>query len=264
MTSLSHFEQLDSYLPVALNSWAVFALAVLVLSGFILVRYFAMVAIFYYLFWRKHVGVDQVHYLHDQKTRPGQVAYEIKWSVVSTLVFSVAGYLMGWLWQHGWTNIYLQLNQFGFWYLPVSLFLLSLIHEVYFYFTHVWMHRPAVYRRVHAVHHYSRKTTPWASFSFHPLEAVIQAAFLPLATLVIPLHPLAIVTYLTMMTLSAISNHLGVELISAKGVTSWFISGEHHALHHERFDCNYGLYYRFMDQVFGTDRMKEDLCKNPS
>lgn len=248
---LNHFEKIQSYLPISLAQPAGFAIAFGVVLFFILIRYFAMVAAFYFWFWRD----NSLHprQLHDQNVKPGQVKFEIKHSMVSSLVFAFFGVLMGLLWQQGLTQIYLRFDHYGYWYLPASFVLISLIHELYFYLTHRWMHIPRVYTRFHHVHHFSRKTSPWASFSFHFNEAIVQAIFLPLVVLLVPVHPVVLISYLTFMTLTAISNHLGVELISSKIITRYFISGDHHSLHHQQFNGNYGLYYCFMDRWFGTE-----------
>ncbi|NQZ17779.1 MAG: sterol desaturase family protein, partial [Bdellovibrionales bacterium] len=71
--------------------------------------------------------------------------------------------------------------------------------------------------------------------------------------LFIPIHPVVIISYLTFMTLTAISNHLGVELFKWPLLQRHFISGTHHALHHKRFNGNYGLYYCFMDRLGKTE-----------
>ena len=51
---------------------------------------------------------------------------------------------------------------------------------------------------------------------------------------------------------------LGPEEISElEELFGWFgrhlISASHHQLHHERYNSNYGLYFRFWDRLFGTD-----------
>ena len=153
----------------------------------------------------------------------------------------------------GLSQIYLSFDEYGLWYLPVSFVLYSLVHEAYFYFTHIWMHQPKYYRTVHLVHHLSVKTSPWASFSFHPWEASVHAAFLPVMVLWLPVHPTVLISYLTFMTLTAISNHLGVEVIPFKLIKDQFISGEHHGIHHKKANCNFGLYYTFIGKLFGTD-----------
>lgn len=252
-----HFEKIESYLPVQLWGLSEFLMAMTVILIFILIRYFSLVYLAYYFFWTKKNLPSSA--LHDQNIKSGQIAYEIKWSLISSIIFAFSGYLIGLLWQNGYTKIYLSYSEYGFWYLPLSLIIYSLVHEVYFYFTHVLMHVPSIYTRIHSVHHFSRKTSPWASFSFHPGEAIIQAAFIPLIVCLIPIHPTMLITYLLIMTVTAISNHLGTELISSKKLNRWFISGTHHSTHHEKYNFNFGLYYCFMDQLFKTDRKPEAL-----
>jgi lathosterol oxidase len=57
----------------------------------------------------------------------------------------------------------------------VSLALMLLLHDAWFYWTHRLMHHPKIFRHVHLVHHRSINPSPWAAYSFHPIEAVIEA-----------------------------------------------------------------------------------------
>ena len=249
----NHFEKMESYIPMDLLTLEGFLLANGVILFFVIVRYFALVGLFYGIFWNSKRSRDGD--LHDKKIKSNQVAFEIRWSLISSIVFSFSGYALGVLWQKGWTQIYLPFDEWTLAYLPMSFLIGALVHEFYFYWTHRAMHHPKLYRRIHAIHHHSVKTTPWASFSFHPWEALVHASFLPLLALVIPLHPTVIIAYLMFMTLTALSNHLGVELIPFSSVLRWFISGTHHAIHHRDFHYNYGLYFCFIDQWFGTEKL---------
>ena len=251
--TLAHYEKIEAYLPVNLLSFSGFFIAFGVILFFILFRYFFMVGGVYLLYWNKNTFSLPGINLHDKVLPERQVRNEIKWSIVSSFVFAFSGLLLGLLWQAGLTQFYVKFDQYGYLYLFFSFILYTLVHEVYFYFTHVWMHKPSIYSTVHAIHHASVKTSPWASFSFHPWEAVIHAAFLPLMVMWLPIHPLVVIFYLTFMTITAISNHLGVEVIPFKWARSLFISGEHHSLHHRRMRINFGLYYTFIDRYMGTD-----------
>lgn len=223
-----------------------------VIYAFILIRYFLMVAPFYFYFWssKRKPSALYIHQGFDRK----QIFTEIKFSIISSLIFAAAGVLLGWLWQNNFTLIYLKLETQNIPYIIFSFLALTLIHEVYFYLTHRWMHRKSVFRHVHYVHHLSKNTSPWASFSFHPLEALILALFLPFVVLVLPLHPLVLIAYMVFMTVTAISNHLGVELFKNTRILDYFISGSHHASHHYHYNSNFGLYYCFMDNLFKTAR----------
>ena len=66
------------------------------------------------------------------------------------------------------------MDKHGFSYFIFSTFLLMMIHDIYFYLTHRAMHNKKIYSVIHSIHHKSNNPTPWAAFSFHPIEAIIQ------------------------------------------------------------------------------------------
>lgn len=253
---MQHFEKLESYIPVNLLSVKGLLLSFLVIYGFILIRYFLMVAPFYFHFLNKKSNLTSSS-LADLPS--SQIKSEIKYSVISSFIFAFAGVILGILWQSDLSLMYLKFDEYGYWYLPLSFVLVTLAHEVYFYGTHRWMHQKSVFKIIHKVHHDSKNLSPWASFSFHPYEALILAAFLPLITLVIPLHPVVLISYMVFMTITAISNHLGHELIGNKFFLKHFISGTHHSYHHKFYNHNFGLYFCFMDRMFKTEHNKKEL-----
>jgi hypothetical protein len=63
---------------------------------------------------------------------------------------------------------------------------------------------------------------------------------------------------LGIMTLMGVTNHMGWELFPARLVNgragNWLITASHHELHHQKYRCNYGLYFRHWDRLCGTDR----------
>ncbi len=247
---MNHFENFDSYIPVDLTQPVWFAAAVVVSYGFIVARYFLLVGLFYFCFWKRKsqwLSKRQIY-----QTLPGgdQIFSEIKWSLATSGVFAVTGVFVGAFWQKGYSQIYLDLTKFGYWYLPVSLILMMGIHELYFYLSHRWMHKPRWFSRIHYIHHQSLQPSPWASFSFHPLEACIEALILPLLIFLIPVHPVVFIAYLTLMTVSAAINHLGFEIWLG---SRFFITGTHHSHHHRHYRSNFGLYFTFLDRVFQTE-----------
>jgi Delta7-sterol 5-desaturase len=78
----------------------------------------------------------------------------------------------------------------------------------------------------------------------------------------VPVHIGVIAALLTLMTAAAVLNHAGREVWPEAWLRSaplkWLITAEHHDLHHKRFACNYGLYFRYWDRLFGTDRPPEE------
>jgi len=107
-------------------------------------------------------------------------------------------------------------------------------------------------------HHRSVQPTPWASFSFDPIEAVSAAWLLPVMALFMPIHVGTALALLMIMTINAVFNHAGWEVYPDKWIKGWWgrhiITASHHNLHHTKFKGNYGLYFRFWDKVCGTDK----------
>jgi sterol desaturase/sphingolipid hydroxylase (fatty acid hydroxylase superfamily) len=173
------------------------------------------------------------------------------------LIFAVVGAASVVLWQQGWLKVYTELQTYPVWWLPVSLALAMLLHETYYYWVHRWMHHPRVFRLVHKVHHDSHVTSPWTAFSFHPLEGLLQAIFLPLLLLFMPMHLYVLIIQLTLMTLSSVVNHLDIEIYPKQFhkhvIGRWLIGATHHSLHHKQYKYNFGLYFTYWDKWKHTE-----------
>ncbi|MHA6718370.1 sterol desaturase family protein [Sphingomonas sp. RS6] len=188
-----------------------------------------------------------------------QIRREIGWSLASAAIYGIPAGVVAWGWQNlGWTRIYTDVDAWPLWYLPLSVLLYLFAHDSWFYWTHRWMHIPALFRRYHAVHHASRPPTAWAAMAFHWGEALTGAIVIPLLVFLIPIHVAALGLVLTVMTVMGVTNHMGWEVFPAwvwRGpMGAWLITASHHQRHHERYGCNYGLYFRFWDRLCGTDQ----------
>jgi Delta7-sterol 5-desaturase len=188
-----------------------------------------------------------------------QIRREIGWSLASAFIYGAPAGLLAWGWQeHGWTRVYTDLSAYPLWWLPASVLVYLFAHDTWFYWTHRLMHRPALFRAAHAVHHASRPPTAWAAMSFHPWEALTGAIVIPALVLVIPVHYIALAIVLAVMTVMGVTNHMGWELFPRALVRgragNWLITASHHQRHHQQYGCNYGLYFRFWDRLCGTDR----------
>lgn len=188
-----------------------------------------------------------------------QIRKEIAWSLLSAVIYGIPAGVVAWGWQSkGWTQIYTNIHAFPLWYVPLSIFAYLFAHDTWFYWTHRWMHRPALFRAAHAVHHASRPPTAWAAMSFHPWEALTGAIVIPALVFLIPIHVAALGTVLTIMTIMGVSNHMGWEMFPrwlVRGPAGdWLITATHHQRHHDQYNCNYGLYFRAWDRLCGTDK----------
>jgi lathosterol oxidase len=194
-----------------------------------------------------------------------QIRREIGWSLASAFIYGAPAGLLAWGWQeHGWTRVYTDVAAYPLWWLPASVLVYLFAHDTWFYWTHRLMHRPALFRIAHAVHHASRPPTAWAAMSFHPWEATTGAVVIPLLVLAIPIHVAALAVVLAVMTVMGVTNHMGWEMFPRALVRGraggWLITASHHQRHHQHYGCNYGLYFRFWDRVCGSDRGLGDFA----
>jgi Delta7-sterol 5-desaturase len=232
----------------------------LLLFLIVFVRYVIVSAIFFGVFYQ--IGAQK---FADRKIsmgtwKNGQFKKEIYYSALTSFVFALSGVAMLWAWQSGKTAIYTDLVTYGYWYLPVSLIIALFIHETYYYWAHRLMHSPSLFRVVHKTHHESLISSPWTAFSFHPWESLLQATIVPLIVWFLPMHIYVILSMLVIMTVSAVVNHLDIEIFPENfdqhWLGKWLIGATHHSLHHSEFNTNYGLYFTFWDKWMNTESNK--------
>ena len=234
-----------------------FLFATFVVFAIVIGRYLLIAGLFYGAFYLWFPHKWQQRKINEKAYKQGQLKKEIKWSIVTALLFAIAGSVVLVLWQKGFTKVYLNIKEYSLWWLPLSLIIALLLHETYYYWLHRWMHRPGVFKLIHKVHHDSNITSPWTAFSFHPLEGLLQAIFLPALLMVLPMHLYAIIIQLTIMTFSSVINHLDIEIYPRNFYKhffgKWLIGASHHSLHHKQFKYNYGLYFTFWDKWKKTE-----------
>ncbi|WP_394269932.1 sterol desaturase family protein [Qipengyuania sp.] len=231
-------------------------LSAVTMTGIVALRYLVTSGAFAWVTARRRPG-----YHHPLGA---QIRREIGWSLASAAIYGIPAGIVAWGWQErGWTRIYTGWNDYPVWYLALAPLLYLLVHDTWFYWTHRLMHRPSWFRVMHKVHHDSRPPTAWAAMSFHPTEALTGAFVIPVLVFVIPIHVAMLGLVLAVMTIMGVTNHMGWEMFPRWLVHSrlgaWVITASHHQRHHERYQCNYGLYFRHWDRWCGTD---EGLSKN--
>ena len=226
-------------------------LSALAMTLIVAVRYLLTSGLFAALTGRKRPGL--------YRGLAPQIRREIAWSLASSAIYGIPAGVVAWGFQApACTEIYTDPRAWPLWWMPVSLLLYLFLHDTWFYWTHRWMHRPRVFRAVHAIHHASRPPTAWAAMNFHPAEAALVGLLIPALVFVIPIHAGVLGIVLLVMTVMGVTNHMGWEMFPRRLVHSrvgqWLITASHHQRHHEQYRCNYGLYFRFWDRLCGTDK----------
>lgn len=223
----------------------------------LVLRYALFAGAAYGIVWRYFGEKFASFRIQPAKPRAGKIQSEIKNSVISLFIFALVGLSVVLAKRAGYTMIYHDISAFGWLYFYLSIPLAILMHDAYFYWTHRLMHTKLLYRHVHAVHHQSTNPSPWAAFSFHPFEAVIEASIVPIIAFTIPIHPAALLSFLLFMTTLNVVGHLGYEFYPTRFVHdrrfSWNNTSTHHNMHHQKNNCNYGLYFNWWDKLFNTN-----------
>jgi Delta7-sterol 5-desaturase len=178
---------------------------------------------------------------------PGQVAREQRQSAVSILIFGV-GLVLPWaMVVNGWAGVHPSNPP-----LRVVLELLALLvwNDIHFYAVHRTLHLPALLRHVHAAHHQSVVTTPWSTYAFHPVEALLLGSVLLPPMLVWSFTPLALALLPILSLTYNVIGHGNMRALPRRW--QWLSNAHDHHLHHACHRGNYGFLFTFMDRLFGT------------
>ena len=222
-----------------------------------MVRYFSIAGIAFLLFYKLLADRYKKAKIQARHARKKDFYREIWHSVASGSILAGTAFLVvsGPLRPH--TLIYADLSDYPVWWIPLSLVLTLVVHDTYFYWMHRGLHHDRIFRYTHLVHHQSTNPSPWASYSFHFLEAILEGAVVIVLAFVMPLHPLTILLFTFVSFMINVYGHLGYEIMP-RGLrhSIWFEiinTSLYHNLHHRKFKGNYSLYFRFWDRVMGTE-----------
>lgn len=148
----------------------------------------------------------------------------------------------------------------GILYIAFITLLLFVVEDTYFYWMHKTVHSPKLYKYIHKVHHESIDTTPFTSYSFHPIEAALEIVPMGLVMAIayfFPVHVLALLIWQILSIALNVLGHSGYELFPSYWNNYWFLKWKlpatHHNMHHEKFNGNYGLYFIWLDRIMGTE-----------
>ena len=236
------------YLTGDKNFWVIFLVIIL--------RYFILASIAFLIFYG--VRKKRITYRKIQLKFPAGKDYlrEIVYSCITAAIFAGIGFIVFATPISTYTQVYWDISEHSIAYFVLSILMMLLVHDSYFYWTHRWMHSKSVYRLVHRVHHLSTNPSPWAAMAFHPLESVVEGSVIALIAFLFPVHPLAIGIFLLLMMIYNVYGHLGYELypkgFSRSPIGKWVNTSVNHNMHHQSIQGNYGLYFLWWDRWMGT------------
>lgn len=233
------------------------AVAIAVQDGF---RYFLFAGVawlFGYMLFRRRWAARKI--IPEYPSRR-DVWREVRLSLVTVAIYGLVGAVTVWASFRGWTRLYLDLGAHSMAWFWTSVALTILVHDAYFYWTHRFMHHPRIFPWTHRGHHLSLNPSPWATYAFDPIEAVVQAGIFPLAITLMPVHPLAFFLFMLWQLTFNVIGHTGYEFWPPWLMQSWLgkvlNTPTNHIMHHEHFHGNYGLYFNVWDRLMGTNHAR--------
>ncbi|MEO8010453.1 MAG: sterol desaturase family protein [Dokdonella sp.] len=192
------------------------------------------------------LGVGRV--LDSRALGVGQIRRELTGSLVSILIFGI-GLVFPWgVLQLGWATLAVDAAP---WRVGVEIVVLFVWNEAHFYACHRLLHTP-VLRRFHGQHHRSTVATPFSTYAFHPVEAILLGS-VPLIPML--LHDFSFAALLSLPLMSIVLNTLGhsnYEFSRGAPARGFFGASRRHHLHHAHYHGNYGFLIGTFDRLLGT------------
>ncbi len=192
---------------------------------------------------------------------------DLKYSILSILIFTASYWAVLKLSEYKLNFLYSDFSSGGIKQYIITSIILVVGYDAYFYWSHRLLHVPWWYKNVHVIHHRSRHPTPLSAMAFHPLEALLQALYLPILSFVVPTHISFLIVAPTFIMILSIIGHLGFEFLSdkfrTKQVGKHFGSSSHHHLHHHFPHSNFGFLFIFWDHVINTQKNGGSLAQFP-
>lgn len=225
-------------------------------------KYIAIAGSAYLIFWRWFPQRFRRFKIHNQERQQPRPWFEFKYSMLTVLIQSGLLYLLYLGSQHQVFDVYSGLLSRGWQPVILAFVVYVLIYDAHFYFTHRLLHTPWLYRNIHIIHHRSLNPTPWASYSFHPLETMLNFSYIfPVAWLV----PTSWELWIILLILTDVANvggHLGHDLVPRAAWKAWWgrwiTTPTHHHMHHIYPHFNFGLYWRGWDIFLKTLHSKTE------
>ncbi|MDA8792989.1 sterol desaturase family protein [Bacteriovoracaceae bacterium] len=229
---------------------------VLINLGMNIAKYLTIAGGSYLLFWKvfKKKYINRFHNYFQVKRK--DLKREITYSIYSMMIFSLTTIIGVYLIDLNVLKLYFEFSEFSITWYVFSWILLFLMHDAYFFWTHYALHKVKWLRKYHVIHHQTITPTPFAAFSFHPVEATIQGIFFLVALSLFPFHVSVLIGFNLYSFIYNVYGHMGLDMFGKKfyaaPVINKFTHSHHHSWHHKYQNGNYGFYLKFWDRVMGT------------
>jgi len=195
--------------------------------------------------------------IRDASPPARQMVLEFLFSLRSIALFSTVGFCLFMAEQVGYLPGPALAATWGWPWFAISLVLMIVVHDTYFYWTHRLIHHPRLFRRVHLRHHRSNNPSPFTAYSFDFSEALVNVSFVPIWMVLVPTDWPVTGFFMLHQIARNTLQHSGYEIMPARRdgrpMFDWLTSVTHHDLHHAEAGWNYGLWFTWWDRLMGTE-----------
>ncbi|MBC7780598.1 MAG: sterol desaturase family protein [Proteobacteria bacterium] len=217
-------------------------------------------AYFFFLYWAfallcllaTRVVFPAVHLgrvLDTRRLRSHQRAAEIGGSMMTVAIFGIGSLTVWWGLRHGWLRVDTDASLAR---IVIEAGVLVLWNDAHFYACHWLLHRRALFERFHLRHHRSGVVTPFATYSFSPVEAALLGSVMPLAMLAWNFSVEALLFLPVYSLLINTIGHSNYDLFPARRIGQLSTFSRRHQMHHARFHGNYGFMLPWFDTLLRT------------
>ncbi|QKV54055.1 sterol desaturase family protein [Comamonas antarctica] len=228
---------------VQLDAWQVMALGLVFFGSLYCLGGWGMTALTRSLARR---GIGRV--LDARALKPDQLRREWRQSLHSVLIFGI-GMVVPWgLLQLGWAQLAPSASAGR---IALEIAALLVWNDVHFWLNHRLLHTRRLVR-FHGDHHRSVVTTPWSTYSFHPIEAIMLGNIILLPMLVHDFYFWSLASVPVLSLLLNVIGHANYDFFPRVSDTHPLAASRRHHLHHARPAGNYGFALAFMDQLMRT------------
>jgi 4-alpha-methyl-delta7-sterol-4alpha-methyl oxidase len=141
----------------------------------------------------------------------------------------------------------------SWWMVILQIIFFLFIDDFLFYWYHRLLHRPWFYRNIHSVHHAEHSPIALTSLVFHPAEYLLISLSVMIGPVIVGAHVYVLYIWIIIRQWIAIEGHSGYDFpIQLLRIFPFHDGSTFHARHHEDSRTNYGVFYNYLDRLFGT------------
>ncbi len=196
--------------------------------------------------------------------RAAQVRGEIRDGVISISMVMGCVAISFWCAYRGYNGLYASPTEHSLWYIPLSIFGVFIVMEIFEWTFHWACHRFDLLRAVHKQHHRYGNPTSFGVMADHPVDMFIKASPILWIPFLFPIWDVALIgTFATLNFVYGIYLHAGFDPPWMPSPHSrLLVSAWHHNDHHAgSTEQNFGFYTAFMDIAFKTRHTPNDKAR---